>query len=577
MNITTRLRGQLVEAPMIRTLGEMASSIAASAIPAARKRTMLWAVHRTIGIVGSGLHDVPADRKVVLRQLAQISPAMAGLSRQSFANLKSLMRGAFRRFGPDLAPARSRTRLGPEWAALEALLPVREQRGLSRMIRFAEAMGWRPHQIVEDHVGQLEYHLEHEALLDRPEGVIRATRHAWNRAADTVPGWPQQRLAAPPRKRTSYWLPLEQLPTSLQQEIHHHLHRLAVPDPFLADTCNGYTPATVEQFRHTFITLASALVASGTPVEDLTSVATLVRPDRLKQALQFLYRRGSNRITPTIDSVAWRARTIAPHAGLSEQDITELDKMVAKIRQQAPPRRGLTDKNRRLLEQLDDSAFADRLVTLPYRLIQIARKTGNQQQAASRARDAVAIELLLVCSVRVGNLVDLRVGETIRRFGKGHDARWVVELPPEKVKNRQPLRFPLPPESVQLIEEYLARWQSFWAGPGVPWLFPAKDGDHVNGRFLSESIARRARRHVGVRITCHQFRHLAAELYLREDPNGIGIVSQHLGHRDLNTTRGFYAREQTRIATQRYHEVLKRKRAAAPTRSRRRKPKGKPA
>jgi integrase len=153
----------------------------------------------------------------------------------------------------------------------------------------------------------------------------------------------------------------------------------------------------------------------------------------------------------------------------------------------------------------------------------------------------------------------------------------VIERPPEEVKNRQPLRFPLPPESVQLIEEYLARWQPFWAGPGVPWLFPAKRGRHVDGRFLSESIANRARRHVGVEITCHQFRHLAAELYLREDPNGIGIVSQHLGHRDLNTTRGFYAREQTRIATQRYHEVLTKKRAAVPSRPRRHKPMSKPA
>jgi hypothetical protein len=54
-------------------------------------------------------------------------------------------------------------------------------------------------------------------------------------------------------------------------------------------------------------------------------------------------------------------------------------------------------------------------------------------------------------------------------------------------------------------------------------------------------------------------------------------ISQHLGHRDLNTTRGFYAREQTRIATQRYHDVLTRKRTAATSRPRRRKPKGKPA
>jgi integrase len=94
----------------------------------------------------------------------------------------------------------------------------------------------------------------------------------------------------------------------------------------------------------------------------------------------------------------------------------------------------------------------------------------------------------------------------------------------------------------------------------------------------SASIAKRARRYVGVRITAHQFRHLAAELYLREDPSGLAIISQHLGHRDLNTTRRFYAREQTRIATARYHDVLTKQRAAAPPRRRRRrKPGGKPA
>lgn len=116
------------------------------------------------------------------------------------------------------------------------------------------------------------------------------------------------------------------------------------------------------------------------------------------------------------------------------------------------------------------------------------------------------------------------------------------------------------PESVQMVENYLATWQPYWAGPGVPWLFPSWNGGHVNPSSLSESIAQRARRHVGTRITAHQFRHCAAELYLREDPNGIGIVSQHLGHRDLNTTLAFYARPQTRIATARYHEVLSRKR-----------------
>ena len=107
-------------------------------------------------------------------------------------------------------------------------------------------------------------------------------------------------------------------------------------------------------------------------------------------------------------------------------------------------------------------------------------------------------------------------------------------------------------------------FHSYWCGPGAPWLFPDPKGGHVAPHFLSASIAKRARRHVGILITAHQFRHLAAELYLQEDPTGLGVVSQHLGHRKLDTTRKFYAREQSRVATARYHDVLMRRRAKAP-------------
>lgn len=413
-------------------------------------------------------------------------------------------------------------------------------------------------------------------MLLKAEDVVRATRHAWNRAVDTVPGWPKQCLTPPPCKRSSYWLRLEHFPESLQQEIRDDLHRLANPDPFLDTSSNGYAPATVGQFRYTYITLASALVASGVPVEGLMSISTLLRPHNLETALRFLYERAGKHVTVVIHNIARRARTIAAHAGLPEPDLARLDEILTSINRAAPPSRGLATKNRQLLEHLDAPAFVDRLVTLPHRLMQTARKMTDKKHAASYARDAVAVELLLTCSMRLGNLVDLRIGETIRRFGENR-GNWVLELRAERVKNKQPLRFTLPAESGELIEEYLATWQSYWAGPGVPWLFPARHGGHVDGRFLSDSIAKRARRFVGERITAHQFRHIAAELYLREDPNGIAIVSQHLGHRDLNTTRLFYAREQTRVATQRYHEVLARQRAAAPKRPRTRKPRIKPA
>jgi integrase len=337
-------------------------------------------------------------------------------------------------------------------------------------------------------------------------------------------------------------------------------------------------PGTVLQYRNMLVMLASALVRSGVPVEQLTSITVLVRPDHVERGLKFLYERAGRRVSSYVHLVAYRARHVAAHIGLPEQDRARLDEMLAWVNRARPTKHGLAEKNRKLLEHLDDPDFVHRLLTLPSRLMAAVRQMTASSRAMSLARDAVAAELLITCSMRVGNLIDLRLGETIRNYGDGAAAEWVIDIPGEKVKNGQPSRYPLLPESAQLLEEYLADWHHRWCGHGVPWLFPERDGGHVDRKVLSESIAKRARRYVGARVTAHQFRHVSAEVILREDPNAIAIVSQHLGHRDLTTTRRFYAREQTRIATARYHEVLVKARAATPSRRRRsRKPKGKPA
>jgi integrase len=571
-NATSGLPVSAPRASTIVTLGDLISFINASnSIPASQKRYLRSALNRARVLLGNGLADVRADPEDVLRRLDQLSPAMVGMTPQSWANLKSRVRSALRHAAPRLAPARSRIRLEGEWAVLAAASPRRERCQLSRLFRFAHGMGWQPGDIGEPQLEQFEAYLEDAAMHADSVHVVRLTRRAWNRCVDTVPGWPKRRLAAPARRGTPYYLRLEQLPATLQQEIEDYLHRLEHPDPFLGPGGKTLAPTTIGQLRLTFITLASALVASGMPVNELIAITTLVQPDNLERALRFLYARAGHRVYHLMFRVARRARTIGAHVGLSEQDLALIDSIVASVRREHPAEYGLTPKNRRLLAHFDDPAFVNRLLTFPHELMQSAQTATNKRHAASRARDAVAVELLLMCSMRLGNLADLRVGETIRQVGEGHDAYWVVDLPAELVKNRQSLRFLLPPESGRLIEWYLTNWHAYWCGPGAPWLFPAPNGGHVDPRLLTISIKKRARRHVGVEITCHQFRHLSSEIFLQAHPLELGVVSQHLGHRKLDTTRTYYAREQTRVATERYHQVLARKRAEALARPRRKR------
>jgi hypothetical protein len=241
----------VTEAGAIVALGDIREAIDASdSTLADRKRHLIWALNRTITLIGNGVADVRADPKTILRQLDQLSPAMTGLSPPAFANLKSLIRAAFRLFASRLAPARSKIKLKGRWAALEALLPLRLKRNLSRFMRFAQAMGWAPHEIGDEHIERFAEYLKHEAMLDKADAVVRATRYAWNCAVDTVPGWPVRLVAPPPSKRTPYWLQPHEFTPPLREELKDYLHRLGHPDPFVGPGSSILQPRTVVQYRN---------------------------------------------------------------------------------------------------------------------------------------------------------------------------------------------------------------------------------------------------------------------------------------------------------------------------------------
>jgi hypothetical protein len=330
-------------APKILALKGLISFIDAGAsIPASQKRYLRSALNRAHVLAANGLADIRADPKDLLRRLDRLSPAMAGMTPRSWTNLKSRVRSALRHAAPYLAPARSSTRLTGEWAALEARLQVREQRQLSPFLRFLQGMGRAPGEIGEEDVDRFEAYLEHEVIRADFQKVIRATRRVWNRAADSIPGWPDRRLAPPDSRHIPYWLPLDQLPASLQQEIEDYLHRLAHPDPFLGPGGKALASTTIGQFRVLFVSLASALVGSGTPADEVASIRYLVHPGNFERALRFLYARAGHRVNHVIYRAAYRARKIAAQTGLPEQDLARLDHILASVKREYPAEPGLT-------------------------------------------------------------------------------------------------------------------------------------------------------------------------------------------------------------------------------------------
>ncbi|MEA3075089.1 MAG: hypothetical protein QOD29_6535 [Alphaproteobacteria bacterium] len=78
------------------------------------------------------------------------------------------------------------------------------------------------------------------------------------------------------------------------------------------------------------------------------------------------------------------------------------------------------------------------------------------------------------------------------------------------------------------------------AGAASPWLFPGESDGHKTKTTLSGQIIDRITKEIGIRVTPHQFRHLAAAFILEKDPANYGFVRRVLGHKNLQTTINFY-------------------------------------
>jgi integrase len=532
-----------------------------------RKVALRSAVKRTMALVGNGAADLVIDPRDLRRRLERLSPAQAGLSPASLRNLTSLTWKALKLALPQLAPQRDTTPLAGEWREVAQQLPTRLARPLSRFMRLASRQGWRVAEIGEAHFEHLGAQLEEKLTLTRPELLVRRARLAWNEAAASVPDWTGNPVEAPRRRPAGYWVEPGRWHPDLREEVQRHLTPPSDGDQLFGDGKPGLKPSTIKRQENLVITAVSALVQCGVPPDEITSLAELLHPDNVDRWMRFLHARAGNRINHPMHRLGYLVPELAKRAGLPEATVERLHLMLAKCRKAAPSGLGMTAKNKAVVGHLDDPAFVRRLVDFPRQLQREAERARGRRDAASYARDAIAVELLLTCALRIGNLIRLRLGETLIRQGE----RWVIDIPGSEVKNGQPLRFPLLPDSAALLEWYLATWHCHWCGGTSILLLPNHRGGSIFYNQLSASIARRAERLVGARITAHQFRHLAARLMLRAEPNAIGVVSQHLGHRTLDTTQRYYAGTETEAAAARYHEVLNRHRAAAAPASARRR------
>jgi integrase len=222
-------------------------------------------------------------------------------------------------------------------------------------------------------------------------------------------------------------------------------------------------------------------------------------------------------------------------------------------------------KNRETVAYFKDDQAAARLVMLPPRLFaELEKVKAPTEREANLALAALYTELALMWPLRVGNMSAIHLERNLSRTGKGPSARVFLRFEAEEVKNDVNLEAELPPPAVRLLDLFIAKYRPLLIHEPSLYLFPARNGGPRLRQTLWATITKLTRRYVGVAVSPHQFRHLAADFYLRARPGECEVVRRFLGHRSINTTTGSYAGDEVDAAIRLHDQNILRLREQAP-------------
>mgnify|MGYP002623320109 CR=1 FL=1 len=529
---------------------------AVSDLSQTRRRDLRSAVKAVAKVLDLPLAQIPADLSWLRVRLAKMHPAQLGISAKRWVNIRSDLQAVF-----DVLGLRSyqRRRIKPN-AAWQALLDRIHDKnieyGVSRLARFCSRMNIAPDDVNAEVLEQLRVSLAEGSLLKDPDHTIRVIRSSWNRAVKKIPGWPQNTIA-PPARPDRFNLIFEDFPPSFRDDVDAFMAKMDGSDPFAEDSApKPLAPATLKYRRQQIRRMASALVLSGVPVDEVTGLDVLVTPDNVKRALRFLHDRREGPLSEDLHNLGVAMKVIAKHH--VKGDAKTLENLKDICRRVRPDVVGMTDKTRERLRQFDDDRNVALLLHLPERLVAEAKKIrGRPRDAAVLMQMALAVELLLFTELRLKNLASLDLNQHFRWHRASRAAVCHLVIERTEVKNRQPLEFELMPDTVKLLKLYRDEYLPVLARGRSTYLFPGRSGEKPKSpENLSQQIKKTIRKYTGLTVHPHLFRHIGAKLYLDQNPGGYEVVRRVLGHASMDTTIRIYTGLETKSAAKHFDEEI---------------------
>jgi site-specific recombinase XerC len=174
-------------------------------------------------------------------------------------------------------------------------------------------------------------------------------------------------------------------------------------------------------------------------------------------------------------------------------------------------------------------------------------------------RDALMLALLAARPLRVKNFSALELGRHLVDLEDG----WLITIPSEETKTRQPVSFELPGPLVSWFARYLSMVRPlFPQATESAKLWLGKEGVMHDARSVYQRITKLTRRLFGTPINPHLLRDCAASSLAAVSADMARAAAPLLGHRQFSTTERFYIQADNLAASRRHGATLDQIKAA---------------
>ena len=502
-----------------------------------------------------------------LRHLMQgASWQLAGLSPGTWANVKSRLRAMLQHAGIDIDRQRQFS-LAPAWQKLLSLLVQSRRADLSGFAGFCTAHEIGPQDVRQEVFAWYLTYCTELMMRSDPRGHWRSARRAWNKVVSLVP---EQALATIEMIGTSQWRgpSWSTFPETLRREV-EVLNAWLLEGDFDgmgedSDVREPLAPATVKVYWYDLRAHASHLTESGIPIDELSSLTSLVNTDNVKRSFQHQLRKEG--LTQPKGKICFRlfgqmAAILAAARFLQvpEEQMLLLKKRMKWVR---PAKTGMSSTKKARLHQFSDPEVEGKFLNLPSA---VAAELSNIDKPtaldALEMQTTAAFELHINWPVRIGNVADLDLEKHIRRPPGGVQGCWLFEIEGDEVKNDMPLSRQLNEDSSALPELYVRKFRPILLRDrNCSRLFITQHGRPKSRSELAQQMKRFLKRRLGLQWNSHLMRSLSGQILLDEHPGHYVDVQRMLEHSNIQTTLAAYVGTETRASFRQYDETLERRR-----------------